>query len=227
MGKLPHFPDVTSDPISVAIRHSRQIFLDCVWPLWANELGSARVVSTEDSERPLERCADMSGTDAFFIHHTSSVLVPIASRIEFFDESTNNPFNPNYWSHYPRFTIRLAKRRPDGSLNTNVECRKRLLALEDPISRRYLPLYTFQSLVRRSSFGFEVVQTSRVNTESLFRYVREKGLADLRKGNPSKTRAEDDIYRIVTAAKLTRAGISVITKDYRMELAPGYSDVTF
>lgn len=198
-----------------SIRESRRIFLEHIWPLWAVELSATQVISTEDSERPLEREADLSGTDAFFVRNSNGVLIPLASRVEFFDANKNNPFSERYWSHYPRFTVRLAKARPDGSLVMNVECQKRLLALEDPVSRRYLPLFTFQSLVRRQGEGYEVLQSSRVSTEKLFEYVKDRGLDDLNQGVPSKTRAEQDVYRIVTVEKLRRAGIDVVAKDCR------------
>ena len=197
------------------IRESRSIFLEHIWPLWAAELSATQVISTEDSEKPLEREADLSGTDAFFVRNQNGVLIPLASRVEFFDPDKNNPFSERYWSHYPRFTVRLAKARPDGSLVVNVECQKRLKALEDPVSRRYLPLFTFQSLVRRQGRTFEVLQTSRVSTDKLFEYVRDRELGNLNKGVPSQTRAEKDVYRIITAEKLRHAGVEVESKDCR------------
>lgn len=203
--------------LKFAIQQSRTAFIGAVWPIWAKQMGAREILSTEDSERTLEATADFSGTDAFFMHDRG-VLIPIASRIEYFDADRNNPFKQKYWDHYPRFTVRLAKSNPDGSISTNVECRKRLLALEDPISRRYLPLYTFQSLMRFSEQGTQIIQTSRVRTEELFSFVRDRMLYDLAKGTVSKTYSEGDVYRLITAEKLKRAGIEVVTKDFRTQL---------
>lgn len=207
-----------ADDVRVRIAESRRIFLNSIWPLWSHELTSTAIISTEDSEKPLEREADFSGTDAFFVRHKSGTLIPLASRIEFFDEQKNNPNNPRYWDHYPRFTIRLAKTNADGSLFLDVECQKRLRALEDPISRRYLPLYTFQSIVRRTVDECLVIQSCRVETEDLFSFIRDRNLASINRGAPSRTRAERDVYRIVTVEKLRRAGIEVSVKDFRVGL---------
>ena len=203
------------DGFQNSIRESRRIFLENVWPLWVAELSATQIISTEDSERPLEREADLSGTDAFFVRNRNGVLIPLASRVEFFHESKNNCYSERYRSHYPRFTVRLAKARPDGSLIRNVECQKRLMALDDPVSRRYLPLFTFQSLVLRQEQSYKVLQSSRVSTEKLFEYVKARGLDDLNKGVPSRTRVERDVYRIVTVEKLRLAGIEVVAKDFR------------
>lgn len=202
-----------------SIRVSRHIFLEHIWPLWAADLAASQIISTEDSERPLEREADFSGTDAFVVRAKTGVLVPLASRVEYYDPVSNNPFNERYWDHYPRFTIRLAKARPDGSLITNVECQKRLTALDDAVSRRYLPLFTFQSLVRQQGQSYEVLQSSRVSTEGLFEYVRAHELANLSKGSPSRTRVERDIYRIITVKTLKNAGVEVAAKDCRTPLS--------
>jgi len=78
------------DNLQISIRESRRIFLENIWPLWAVELSATQVISTEDSERPLEREADLSGTDAFFVRSENGVLIPLASRIEFFDPERNN-----------------------------------------------------------------------------------------------------------------------------------------
>lgn len=206
-----------------SIRVSRHIFLEHIWPLWAADLAARQIISTEDSERPLEREADLSGTDAFVVRAKTGVLIPLASRVEFFDAVTNNCFNERYWDHYPRFTIRLAKARQDGSLITNVERQKRLVALDDPVSRRYLPLFTFQSLVRRQGQSYEVLQSSRVSTEGLFEYVRDHELANLTKGSPSRTRVDKDIYRIVTVKTLKNAGVDVVAKDCRAPLSIPHS----
>ena len=214
------YPSVTKhSQLQAAIRQSRNVFLGTIWPIWAEQTEASQILSTEDSDRSLEESADFAGTDGFFIHHRSGVLVPIASRIEYFHPRRNNPFHQRYWQHYPRFTIRLGKSRPDGSLNTNVECRNRLLALEDPISKRYLPLYTFQSLVMFGAEGTQIIQTSRVRTDELFTYVRNRGLDDLSNGKPSTTVAEGDVYRLITVEKLRRAGVQVETKDYRTRFA--------
>lgn len=218
MSSLPHLSLGGGTELQAAIRQSRNVFLGTVWPLWAEQTEASRILSTEDSDRALEESADLAGTDGFFIHHRSGVLVPIASRIEYYHADKNNPFRPRYWDHYPRFTVRLAKARSDGSLATNVECRNRLLALDDAISRRYLPLYTFQSLVASTEKGTRLIQTSRVRTEELFSFVRDRGLDDPANGKPSRTFVEGDVYRIITVEKLRRAGIEVETKDYRTQL---------
>lgn len=74
-----------TDAFRENIRESRRIFLEHVWPLWADDLAATQIISTEDSERPFEREADLSGTDAFFIRNKTGVLIPLASRVEFFE----------------------------------------------------------------------------------------------------------------------------------------------
>ncbi len=82
-------------------------------------------------------------------------------------------------------------------------------ALEDPVSRRYLPLYTFQSLVIENKNSFEVMQSSIVCTRKLFNYIKRKDLANMQKGRPSFTSEQGDAYRIVTVEKLRNYGIEV------------------
>lgn len=177
--------------------------------MWRQEMAATGIISVEGGERPLERAADRSGTDAFMVRHRTGVLVPLASRVEYYDRVTNNPNNPLYAEHYPRFTIRLGKRQFDGTLSRDVECQKRLLALDDPISRRFLPLYTFQSLVEPTDDGWRVIQSVRVGTEALFEYVRDRQLNDPTVGSVSRTRREADEYRIITVEKLRRAKVHV------------------
>ncbi|MFN3990446.1 MAG: hypothetical protein ACK4IS_09320 [Erythrobacter sp.] len=222
MGFEPHLGKSgnTTERLTRSIAESRDVFSHVIWPLWSTSLNSKQLLSTEASEACLEREADFSGTDGFFVRKETGILIPIASRIEYFDKVRNNPFVRKYWDHYPRFTTRIAKRRRDGSLNFDVECQKRIAALDDDISKRYLPLYTFQSLVIREEIGYSVIQSSVVETESLFHYVRERNLFDISRGLPSYTKREKDIYRIVTVEKLRRAGIPVKVIDRRPHLAP-------
>lgn len=200
------------------LRDSKEAFLSLVWPFWHDVFGSGCLVSVEGCQSNFERLADLSGTDAFFAEKATGTLVPIASRVEFFDKDRCNPFRKRYWEHYPRFTVRLAKQRRDGSLNFDVECRKRLRALRDEDARRYLPLYTIQSLVGFSSAkNWEVIQTVRVRTEELYAHVADRGWYDASAKGASRTR-DGDVYRIVTVEKLVRAGINVDVIDRRAEL---------
>lgn len=218
--KAQHGDSKPTGRLTEAISESRSVFINFIWPLWSERLKAGRLISTEDSQENLDREADFSGTDGFFVRRNTGILIPIASRIEYFDKIKNNPFVDKYWDHYPRFTTRIAKRRNDGSLNLDVECRKRINALEDPVSRRYLPLYTFQSLVIKKENDYRVIQSSLVNTESLFEFIKKRKLYNIEQGAPSFTKQEMDVYRIVTVEKLSRAAISVKVIDNRPILTP-------
>lgn len=222
MGFEPYLggPEPETEQLTRSISESRFVFSRVIWPLWSQRLKAKHLLSTEDSDEHLEREADLSGTDGFFVRKETGILIPIASRVEYFDAHRNNPFVDRFWDHYPRFTTRIAKRRRDGSLNFDVECKKRIAALEDNMSRRYLPYYTFQSLVMRKGTGYAVIQSSLVETEKLFEYIKAKNLANINQGQPSFTRRENDVYRIVTVAKLRRAGIEVKVIDFRRASAP-------
>lgn len=221
MGFEPHLAESVrpAGRVIASISESRWVFSHVVWPLWSKHLDAKHLLSTEDSDEYLEREADFSGTDAFFVRRKTGILVPIASRIEYFDKNRNNPFVEKYWEHYPRFTTRIAKRRSDGSLNFDVECRKRITALGDRISRRYLPLYTFQTIVIKAANQYDVIQSSIVRTEQLFDFIKSKNLHHIDQGAPSFTKREKDVYRIVTVEKLRKAGIPVKVIDYRPNLA--------
>lgn len=193
----------------LAIAESRRAFVGHVWPLWRDVLGGEEVISVEDSDRKLESAADRSGTDAFMVRHKSGVLVPLASRVERFNPLSNNPFNQRYEAHYPRFTIRLGRKQKDGSFYQDVECRKRLAALDDPVSRRYLPLYTIQSLVKFEGSDCTVLQTSAVETDALFEYIKRSRLGELTVGTVNYTHVAGDAYRLITVERLWEAGVVV------------------
>lgn len=191
------------------IRRSRAVFLQHVWPLWQSRFGASRVISVEESNRELEKAADRSGTDAFFVSSSTGVLIPVASRVEWFNDRTNNPYVEAYKDHYPRFTVRVAKRRPNGALNFDVECSKRVAALKDPVAKRYLPLFTIQTLVKEGPQGVSVLQSSLVDTVSLFEYVLARNLHDPATGKLSETFRDGDKYRLITVEKLRKHGVAV------------------
>jgi hypothetical protein len=180
---------------------------------------SSGIISVENSEKDLERAADTSGTDAFMVRHATGILVPLASRVEFFNQNYNNPDNPRYVEHYPRFTVRLQRRLQNGTYSEDVECKKRIAALDDPISRRYLPLYTIQSIVKKSESGIKVMQTSCVKTEDLFEYIKSRRLDDPKVGTVSYTNIERDGYRLITVEKLNKSGIPVRVQILSNDLA--------
>lgn len=165
---------------------SAQVFRDHVWPLWREHLQGTEIQSVEDRPDRLSRLFDSFGVDGFYIKTVTGAPIPVASRVEFKDKE-------------PRFTLRYRFWDPRAQRESDdCEFRRKVTALADPESRRYLPLYTIQSAFVDGS----VLHSLLVRTERLIEFARDHEAAIIKRGWPTK-------FMHIPVADLAQAGVLV------------------
>jgi len=176
--------------IKDAIDKSAGIFLQHVWPLWSPDFGGAELHPIENKDDPIFRLMDSFGVDAFYVKASTGALIPIASRLE-------------YQNRGPRFTIRYKVWNDrEGKMVDRCEFKKKVAALADLDSRRYLPLFTFQSVFVEDC----VLHSLKVSTESLIIFARDNESA-IKKESPRGTD-----FMSIPKADLAAAGIEIDCK---------------
>ena len=168
---------------------SAQVFRDHVWPLWHEHLRGVEIQSVEDRPDRLSRLFDSFGIDGFYIKTATGAPIPVASRVEFKEIEPRFTLRYRFWDH----------RR--GEESDDCEFRKKLAALADPESRRYLPLYTIQS----AFVGGSVLHSLLVRTERLIEYARDNEALIEKRGFPT-------IFLHIPVDDLVGAGIAVVIK---------------
>ena len=195
---------IQSRTIKAKITETRRVFAAVVWPLWRDRIHGGELISTEGSERELERQADASGIDAFFVQRSNGTLIPLASRIEF--ARAANVETARLLT--PRLTVRVRK-WVDGTWHEDSEFRRLIHAASDEVSRRYLPFRTIHSLVSDRNGVIEVLFSSSVCTI---------GLADFLTANETKllgglrmTRVRDAQFLSIPVGELRAHGVTAET----------------
>lgn len=189
--------------IRKSIAETREIFKELVWPIWAGSFDAATLVSTEGSEKPFELFADYAGVDAFFARRLSGTIIPLASRIEFAwsdDEDVSRRLNRT-------FTVRSAILNQEG-WSDRTELRRLVDAATDPVSRRYLPFRTIQSLVSRCRT--KILFSSSICTQGLADYVALP--SNNSRLNIKINKAQDRRFARINVSDLIHAGVLVETR---------------
>jgi hypothetical protein len=168
------------------IATSAQVFREHVWPIWTDHLQATEIHSVEGRSDELSRRFDAFGIDGFFVKTMTGATIPVASRVEFKNHEPRFTLRYRFWDH------RLGKE------NDECEFKRKVMALADSDSRRYLPLYTIQSVFVAGRVQYSLL----VETEALVVFARDNE-------DDIKIDGFPDRYMVIPVTILRKAGISV------------------
>lgn len=175
--------------IQLAKENSAQVFRDHVWPLWREHLQGTEIQSVEDRPDRLSRLFDSFGIDGFYIKTTTGAPIPVASRVEFKEKEPRFTLRYRFWDHRA------------GEESGDCEFQRKVIALADPESRRYMPYYTIQSAFVDGA----VLHSLLVRTERLIEFARDNEERIAKRGFPTR-------FMHIPVGDLVTAGIAVLIK---------------